>query len=153
MFKVGHFNNIGITWRKPKNGGKFAHQGRGDDPCKIGIHLGQHELADIILKHLRGLPSVKVHFETSLKCFEVLEGCGVRSYFSGPNQTLVEHISRFLIGADEGRSTVRKLLDIPLECSTWGDFSILAANIIYDLETESDWGPANLLSTRGIGRW
>lgn len=38
---------------------------------------------------------------------------------------------------------VRKLSNIPLEGFTWEDWDLIAANIVYDLESYSDWGPVN----------
>jgi 2-polyprenyl-6-methoxyphenol hydroxylase-like FAD-dependent oxidoreductase len=55
------------------------------------------------------------------------------------------HFSKYLVGADGGKSTVRKLLDIPLEGHTWQDFNIVAANLDYDVEKEAGWGPASFV--------
>ncbi|KAK4944543.1 hypothetical protein LTR10_015977 [Elasticomyces elasticus] len=144
--QAGWKNTIGASWRKPKNGGKLAHLG-GNDPTKFAIHLGQHELAAVILDHLSRLPNVSVRWNTSLERFEDLESESmVKSYFAyGPDKVPQQHVSRFLIGADGGRSTVRKLLGLPLDGFTWDDWQIIAANVVYDMDTESDWGPANFI--------
>ncbi|KAH9211687.1 hypothetical protein DL95DRAFT_305580, partial [Leptodontidium sp. 2 PMI_412] len=144
---AGYKNTTGASWRKPKNGGKLAHLG-GDDPTKFGIHLGQHALADIILAHLENCPSVKLSFDTRLENLDDLESedrVVAHLVRGGAERGAFRHVSRFLIGADGGRSTVRKLLGIPLEGFTWSDFQIVAANIIYDLDAFSDWGPANFI--------
>lgn len=138
-------NLTGATWRKPKDGGKLAHVG-GDDPSKSGVHLGQDKLAEIILEKLKEFPNVSILFETSLQSFEVLEAEDrVSLYCTRVDGTSVQHHSRYVIGADGGRSTVRRLLGLSLEGFTWDDFNIIAANIVYDLETMSDWGPANFI--------
>ncbi|CZR50380.1 related to 3-(3-Hydroxyphenyl)propionate 2-hydroxylase [Phialocephala subalpina] len=143
---AGFKNTIGVSWRKPKTGGQLAHLG-GNDPTKFAIHLGQHDLANIILAHLKKYPSVRLQFDARLEGLDnlVSEDRVIAHLVRGPEKVVVRHVSRFLIGADGGRSTARKLLGIPLEGFTWSDFQIIAANIIYDLDTFSDWGPANFI--------
>jgi 2-polyprenyl-6-methoxyphenol hydroxylase-like FAD-dependent oxidoreductase len=55
-----------------------------------------------------------------------------------------------VVAADGGKSAVRKFLDIPLEGFTWKDFHIIAANIEYDLQNESDWGTASYVVDKDL---
>ncbi|KAK5045631.1 hypothetical protein LTR84_009000 [Exophiala bonariae] len=142
VVNAGFKNTVGVSWRKPKCGGVLAYLGAGDS---FAIHLGQHELADIILKHLEKCASVTVCWNTAFDRMEELEGTGqVKIMLShGADRVQQTHVSQYVVGADGGKSAVRKMLDIPLEGFTWKDFTIIAANIEYDLENQSDWGPAS----------
>ncbi|KAK0124481.1 hypothetical protein ONS95_009433 [Cadophora gregata] len=146
VVNAGFKNTVGVSWRKPKDGGVLAFLG-GGDPDKFAVHLGQHELSNIILGHLKKYPNVTVRFGTTfVELEEEATKDQVRTHLLyGPDGTPQSHVSRFVVAADGGKSSVRKFLDIPLEGFTWKDFRIVAANIEYDLENESDWGTASYI--------
>ena len=81
------------------------------------LHLEQHRLTPIQLDILRKQPSVQVHFGHRVTGFEHKgERLKVRVESDGIPGTFD---ASWLIGADGGRSTVRKLLPIEFEGFTW----------------------------------
>lgn len=128
MFAAGHANQI-LEWHGPK-GELLA---RIIYPNKtFGVQLEQCEVCEIILKHLAKYSNVQVVFGIALVTVEQDSG-GVVSTYEREGKTdsgVLQHKSNFLIGADGGKSTVRKQLQIPLEGFTWDDF-VVTFNIIY----------------------
>jgi len=81
------------------------------------LHLEQHRLTPIQLDILRKQASVQVHFGQRVTGFEQKgERLKVRVESDGVPGTFE---ASWLIGADGGRSTVRKLLPIEFEGFTW----------------------------------
>jgi 3-(3-hydroxy-phenyl)propionate hydroxylase len=97
---------------------RYDHAVLADDtPYPFVVQTEQHKLANIGLAHLARRAGVEVHLGqrvTSLEQDErsvtlFTEGPGGPRRFSGD----------WLVGADGGRSTIRKALDIPFEGYTW----------------------------------
>jgi 3-(3-hydroxy-phenyl)propionate hydroxylase/6-hydroxy-3-succinoylpyridine 3-monooxygenase len=88
---------------------------------------GQHELAEIALRHLERLPGTLVLFDARLT--------GLRQDATGVTATAggEELRAAWLIGADGARSTVRSLLGLPFEGFTWPE-RFVATNVFYDFE-------------------
>jgi 3-(3-hydroxy-phenyl)propionate hydroxylase len=81
------------------------------------FHLEQHRLTPIILDLLRALPHAQVRFST--RCTGLTQDAdGVRVAVESPagSETLA---GAWLIGADGGRSTVRKAAGISFDGFTW----------------------------------
>lgn len=94
------------------------------------LHLEQHRLTPIQLDMLRKEPSAEVHF-----------GHRITGFQHRPNSVVVEFESEgipgkieagWLIGADGGRSTIRKLLPVEFEGFTWPE-QFLVVSTPYDL--------------------
>jgi 3-(3-hydroxy-phenyl)propionate hydroxylase len=93
------------------------------------LHLEQHRLTPIQLDVLRRQASVQVHFGQRVTGFEQKgEGLKVRVESDGVPGTFE---ASWLIGADGGRSTVRKLLPIEFEGFTWPE-QFLVVSTPYD---------------------
>lgn len=105
----------------------------------FGIQLEQYDLCDIMLRHLARLPSVQVLFGTTLVSFQESNGTVISTCTKeGQSDSgTLRHESQFLIGADGGKSTVRKQLGIPLEGYTWDD-RVVTFNMIYPSQYMED---------------
>jgi len=99
-------------------------------PYPYRLHLEQHRLTPIILDILRQEASAEVHF-----------GHRVTGFEPGPHSVMVKFESEgipgkleasWLIGADGGRSTIRKLLPVEFEGFTWPE-QFLVVSTPYDL--------------------
>lgn len=142
ILSAGHINSEGVVFRKSnaKGGEKLGALQMSAVPKGAvkypfaGVHLGQHDVAEIILKHCE-----------KQKCFQIKW----RHRFVGCKQTetskLVEVVAvgpfgekfftcDYLVGADGSASSVRRALCIPFEGFTWNDFRFVATNIKYDFE-------------------
>lgn len=93
------------------------------------LHLEQHRLTPIQLDILREETGVQVHFGTRVTGFEQKgESLRVRVESDGIPGTFE---ACWLIGADGGRSTVRKLLGVEFEGFTWPE-QFLVVSTPYD---------------------
>ena len=95
------------------------------------LHLGQHLLAEIVLRHLSRLPNADIRWNTRMVgltqdargvTVEVQDGDGAKTLWA-----------EWLVGADGARSTVRKLLELPFEGFTWPD-RFVATNVRFDFD-------------------
>ena len=94
------------------------------------LHLEQHRLTPIQLDLLRDEPLAAVRFGHALTGYEQ-RGDHVRVTVEGPGGA--EHFdAAWLIGADGGRSVVRKLLAVEFEGFTWPE-NFLVVSTSYDL--------------------
>ncbi|MBL8378421.1 MAG: FAD-dependent monooxygenase [Burkholderiales bacterium] len=88
-----------------------------DTPYPWRLHLEQHRLTPIIFELLQPMAHVQVRFSTRFEGVEQ-QGDGVRVRVTGPDGALTLD-GAWLIGADGGRSQVRKSVDIEFEGFTW----------------------------------
>ena len=128
------FVSTGLCWRGPVvddgNGGKRYGDiiarlpvPRGDQSSIVGripfLTLPQFKLAKIFFDEALATGLVTVHFNMQLAAIHD-DGDSVKATFTrvetGTEET---HQAAFLIGADGGKSTTRKLLKIPLKGHSW----------------------------------
>lgn len=142
LMEAGHVNREGISFRESHaKGGKLLGSLKMSQVPKgavkyefAGIHLGQHSVAELILRHCRRQPS-----------FEIMW----RHRFVGAKQTTSDQpvevtavgpvgerffSCQYLVGCDGAGSAVRRSLCIPFEGFTWNDFRFVASNVKYDFE-------------------
>jgi 3-(3-hydroxy-phenyl)propionate hydroxylase len=99
-------------------------------PYPYRLHLEQHRLTPIQLDLLRAEPLATVRFGHEVVAFEQ-QGAGVRVTVQGPGGP--EHVeASWLVGADGGRSVVRKRLGVEFEGFTWPEH-FLVVSTPYDL--------------------
>jgi len=100
-----------------------------ETPYPYRLHLEQHRLTPIQLELLRHEAAAQIHFGQRVTGYEQHAG-GVRvALDSGGIPGAVE--ASWLIGADGGRSTVRKLMPIEFEGFTWPE-QFLVVSTPYD---------------------
>jgi 2-polyprenyl-6-methoxyphenol hydroxylase-like FAD-dependent oxidoreductase len=133
-----------IHFRFPSTGGIVpmslaALSGRVAHP--YFLHLGQHELAEIVLRHLERLPNFHMRWNTELVAFKDT-GRGVRAGVDSADGPQVLEAG-WMVGADGARSTVRRLVGLEFEGFTWPD-RYVATNIRFDFE-KYGFAPSNMI--------
>src|SRR5258708_4005405 len=97
------------------------------------VQCEQHKLANVTIKRLRGFAHVTVDFSARLTSLQQHDD-RVEAEVEGPQGARTISGS-FLIGADGGRSTVRKALDISFEGYTHPErFLVLTTPFAFDVE-------------------
>jgi len=100
-------------------------------PYPYNLHLGQHQLAGIALRRLRGHSGVSVRFDTRLTRLHQ-DADGVTLQVAGPDGSR-EMRTGWVIGADGAGSTVRRQLGLPFDGMTWPE-RFVATNVYLDFE-------------------
>ena len=111
-------------------------------PYPYNAHFGQHLLAQLVLKHFRTLPGAEMRWNTRLVAL-VQDASGAVLTVETP-QGREEIRTRWVVGTDGARSTVRGLLGLPFEGHTWPD-RFVATNVRYDFERYG-FEPANMMA-------
>jgi 3-(3-hydroxy-phenyl)propionate hydroxylase len=99
-------------------------------PYPYRLHLEQHRLTPIQLEILRKEANAEVHFNHRVTAFEEKERSVLVRFESEGIPGKLE--AAFLVGADGGRSTIRKLLPVEFEGFTWPE-QFLVVSTPYDL--------------------
>lgn len=130
-----------VCWRKV-NGEVIAEVDRRPEPGEYEVLvLGQHILAEVIFTHYKRCKGSQVLFN-----HKVTE---VRNSTSGASLTVETpdgvrtFNARYVVGADGGRSSVRRLSGIPFNGFTW-DFNLVACNVIFPFE-KYGWRGGNFI--------
>ena len=100
-----------------------------ETPYPYRLHLEQHRLTPIQLDVLRREPSAEVHFGHRITGFEQKAGSVLVQFESEGIPGKLE--ASWLIGADGGRSTIRRLLEVEFEGFTWPE-QFLVVSTPYD---------------------
>ena len=135
-----------ICWRKTRNQEVIAELGRvpdAENPYE-NLLLGQHILADIIMSHLNK-EGGEVLFDHRVVAIEKLgseEGIKVEVEVGEHKEKRSFH-SKYLVAADGGRSTVRKLCGIGFEGFTWPE-QLVSTNVYYPFD-EYGWHPGQFM--------
>jgi 2-polyprenyl-6-methoxyphenol hydroxylase-like FAD-dependent oxidoreductase len=100
-------------------------------PYAYTLHLGQHELARLVMRHLAACPGTRVQWNTS---FEGLsqEGDTVVVQLNGAEGAKTAEFD-WVIGADGARSAVRRAMGATFDGFTWPE-TFMATNVRYDFE-------------------
>jgi 3-(3-hydroxy-phenyl)propionate hydroxylase len=101
-------------------------------PYPYRLHLEQHQLTPIILDILRREPLAEVRFSTRFTgVTQTADGVQVSVESNGASEMVA---GSYLIGADGGRSAVRKAIDMPFEGFTWDErFYVISTD--FDFQT------------------
>jgi 3-(3-hydroxy-phenyl)propionate hydroxylase len=123
-------------WDRPGNElvAQFDHALLKDDTrYPYVVQCEQFKTAKLILDRLRKLPNIEVLFGHEVTGMTQAEG-SVSVEVRGP-EGVKTHVGSYLIGADGGRSIVRKQCEIPFEGFTWPE-RFLVLTTPYDFEAE-----------------
>jgi 3-(3-hydroxy-phenyl)propionate hydroxylase len=104
---------------------------KGHTPHPYNLHLGQHVLAGIAMRRLRSFSNATVRFGTRLQMLQQ-DAHGVTLSVvteHGPEELR----AGWIIGADGAGSTVRRLLGLSFDGTTWPE-RFVATNVHYDFE-------------------
>ena len=123
---------------------EFDHETlRQDTRFPFVVQCEQHKLARIALERLRALPGAEVHFCARVAVVDArADGVDVIVDMPGGNK---KFCGAFLVGADGGRSMVRKSLDIAFEGYTWPERFIVLTTT-FDFEAERGYCYRNYFS-------
>ncbi|MFT4117133.1 FAD-dependent oxidoreductase [Bradyrhizobium sp.] len=104
---------------------------RGITDRPYNLTLGQDVLAQVVLQHLERYPNVTIDWGTKFTGLTDTSGkVVVRADKAG---TPVEYEARWVVGADGGRSAVRKAVGLTMDGFTWPQ-RFVVTNIYYDFE-------------------
>jgi 3-(3-hydroxy-phenyl)propionate hydroxylase len=107
-------------WDKPSRTKivEFDHDNlRDETPYPFVVQTEQHKLARMGMERLKGFADAEVRFATRVTGV-TQDANGARITADGPEGSEVFH-GDYVIGADGGRSMIRKALDIDFEGFTW----------------------------------
>ena len=118
-------------------------------PYPYRLHLEQHRLTPIQLDILRREATAEVHFGHRITGFEQKSGSVLVKFESEGIPGKLE--ASWLVGADGGRSTIRKLLPVEFEGFTWPE-QFLVVSTPYDLGRHGFTMNAYVADPRRMGR-
>lgn len=95
------------------------------------LTLGQDVLAKVVLQHIQRYPNVTIDWSTKfIGLTQTTDKVVIRAEKAG---TPVEYDARWVVGADGGRSAVRKAIGLTMDGFTWPQ-RFVVTNIYYDFE-------------------
>lgn len=100
-----------------------------DTDYPYNLHLGQHRLAEIVLKHLLRIPGNGVRWSHRVVGVRPDDDCVWVTVETAQGPETIR--ADWLIGADGANSGVRQALDLPFDGVTWPEWFV-ATNIVYD---------------------
>ncbi|KAK4550805.1 hypothetical protein LTR36_000385 [Oleoguttula mirabilis] len=132
-----------VCWRQIKDGEVIARLERSvskDFPYE-NLVIGQHELAAIIMEHLQRFENAKVVFGRRVTAIEDQADVDVK--VTTVDEEGKEHVSSasYLVAADGGRSTIRRLLGISFDGFTYRE-QLVSTNVYFDFD-KYGWEDAN----------
>jgi len=149
MARVGLVAPIFQFWDRPSGQlvAEFDHAILKDDTRHpFVVQCEQFKTAKLLLERLRGLSSVEVHF--SHEVIDVSQNAdSVTIEVRGPDG-IQRHTGAYLIGADGGRSIVRKQCGIAFEGFTWPERFIVFTTP-YDFEKNRGYCPRSYFADPG----
>lgn len=143
MARVGLVAPIFQFWDRPTHEkvAEFDHAILKDDTAHpFVVQCEQFKTANLILERAKKLPNVEILFGHEVTQIAQSDG-HVSVEVKGPDGTK-SHTGAYLIGADGGRSTVRKQSDIPFEGFTWPERFIVLTTP-FDFEASSGYSYRN----------
>jgi 2-polyprenyl-6-methoxyphenol hydroxylase-like FAD-dependent oxidoreductase len=113
-----------------------------DSPYPYNAHFGQHLLAQLVLKHFSKLPGAEMRWNTRAIALAQDDKGAVLTVETSQGREEIR--TRWVVGTDGARSTMRGLLDLPFEGHTWPD-RFVATNVRYPFESYG-FEPANMIA-------
>ncbi|KAH7205721.1 FAD binding domain-containing protein [Fusarium oxysporum] len=140
---AGEKNNEGCDWRDKDGNIIYGLEPPRDDSHFV-VMLSQPELCQVILEAIEATGNARVHFRHTFQRLQ--QGSRFVDYWIKNENDGSETKSRclYLVGADGGRSTIRRSLGVQLEGHTWEDMLFVAVNFQYHLENHG-WKGANFI--------
>ena len=128
-----------VCWRKTKTQEVVAELERvttPDHPYE-NLVIGQHELADVILQGLERFENSKVFWDHRVVAIEQPDNGGVIVTTENTEGVKKTFTSSYLVGADGGRSSVRKLVGVTFDGFTWPE-QLVSTNVYFPFDKY--WG-------------
>jgi 3-(3-hydroxy-phenyl)propionate hydroxylase len=136
MAQVGLVAPIFQFWDRPANRlvAEFDHAVLAQDTKHpFVVQCEQFKTSGILLDRIRKLPNVEIMF--GYEVIDLRQGADAVSVDVRGPDGVSTHVAAWLIGADGGRSVVRKRSDIPFEGFTWPERFIVLTTP-FNFETE-----------------
>lgn len=106
--------------------------------------LSQPEICQVLLDALSKIDNAEIHFNHTLQTLQQHDGFVEYCVENEVDHCQVQDKCKYLVGADGGRSTVRRNLGIKLEGNTWESLLFVAVNFKYGL-SELGWKAGNFI--------
>jgi 3-(3-hydroxy-phenyl)propionate hydroxylase len=127
-------------WDRPSSRliAEFDHAALNDDtPYPFVVQCEQHKLVRIVMERLRAFPNVEIHMASRASALELRSNEVALTIQSGAKTS--HFTASYLIGADGGRSTIRKALGIDFEGYTFPE-RFLVLTTPFDFAAERGCG-------------
>lgn len=143
VIAAGEKNRDGCDWRD-KNGKIITGIDPPPEDPHYAVMLSQPEFCQVVLDILLKTCNAEVHFNHTLQSLQQRDGFVEYCVENKAGNHQVQGKCQYLVGADGGRSTVRRNLGIELEGYTWESLLFVAVNFEYGL-SELGWKAANFI--------
>ncbi|EXA30591.1 hypothetical protein FOVG_18047 [Fusarium oxysporum f. sp. pisi HDV247] len=143
IIDAGEKNTDGCAWRAP-SGKVLATVDPPPNSPHFAVCLSQPEFSEIVHRKLLETGNAAVVFNHTYRCHEQRDSSVLYWIKSSSNETEVACECQYLIGADGGRSGVRKAIGVELKGFTWDTVQLVAVNFQYPL-SELGWKQANFM--------
>ena len=142
--KIG-FAGKGICWRNTRTGEEIAALDRATSPDfpYENLTIGQHLLAGIILDHLKEFETATVLFGHKVVAVDQSDDEDVKITMEDSTGNPIAISSTYVVAADGGRSTLRRLLDISFDGFTYDD-QLVSTNVYFDF-SKYGWRDGNFM--------
>lgn len=157
--RVGQAQQLGC-YRAPGSGGTVYAitdwaKTEGLHKYPYSLMIGQHDIAAIIQEHLKAYPSTKVLFQHEVvgvsQCANTADSVTLKVK-KLRDQSTYDIQASYVVGADGGRSFVRKAIGQKLEGFTYEDEIFVAANIYFPFDKYPQYLTRNfLVSDKDVG--
>ncbi|KAH8894413.1 FAD/NAD(P)-binding domain-containing protein [Thozetella sp. PMI_491] len=127
----------GVDWKDVKGNVLCGLNAPPNTPT-AGVFLGQPEVCEIFVKKLLSTGNAEIHFNHAFDRLEQQGGIVTYWIRDQVNNKEQELTCQYLVGADGGRSTVRRSLGIQLDGYTWESLQFVAVNFQYPL-SDLNW--------------
>lgn len=135
----------GVCWRNTKTKEVIAEINRApnkDFPYE-NLMIGQHLLAGIILEHLKNYDKSTVLFSNKVTAVDQSSGNDIKLTVETPSGDTKTFTSTYVVAADGGRSTMRRLLDISFDGFTYEE-QLVSTNVYFDFKSHG-WNDGNFM--------
>lgn len=134
MLRLAHTGyELNVRFKLTGRIGRLDHRLVSDlTPYAYTLHLGQHDLARLVLRHFAQLPATQIQWNTA---FESLQQKGdTVSVHLRTAQGSKDVDFDWVVGADGARSAVRHAMGVTFDGFTWPE-TFMATNVHYDFES------------------
>lgn len=134
LIRAEGFMTAGLCWRQPpvpnNQGGKSLGRMIAKQPlcapddtiraCPAGLlNLRQSELTTLLLREALNTGNVSVMFDREVTSIEEKDGRVIISFNNNSDSDSLKAVGSYLVGADGGKSRVRKIIGTPCLGHTW----------------------------------
>lgn len=132
--------NAVITWWRTGNGPDKERlatisTNEGDKPFLTGLNCSQATVSEIILQHLKKIKHANVFFSHQAVGLTTSQDRVTVSVLNTVNNKTLELTAGWVVGADGGKSAIRKLAGVSFDGFTWPKEEFVATNVYYPFDS------------------